>query len=151
MNEKWNNRFLKLAHEVASWSKNPGEKVGAIIIDGNKIPRSFGFAGLPRGVRDDPDEVPERYIKPAKLKWMRHAESNSLINCAREGIQTKDCTMFVTHYPCSACAGEIINAGIQEVVIDKNSLSGDFKEKWAEDIEISNQMFDEAGIKIVLI
>ena len=49
---KWDTRFLRLAFEVASWSKDHSTKVGAVIIGPDKDPRSFGYNGLPRGVND---------------------------------------------------------------------------------------------------
>ena len=32
MIDKWHKRYLKLAQEVASWSKDPSAKIGAIAI-----------------------------------------------------------------------------------------------------------------------
>lgn len=47
-----------------------------------------------------------------------HAERNALINAARNGICTKDLTMYMTcGIPCQECMIEIINAGIKEVVV----------------------------------
>ena len=34
--EKWDKRFLEIAHQVATWSKDPSTKVGAIIV-GDKL------------------------------------------------------------------------------------------------------------------
>ena len=46
---KWDVRFLKLAHEVASWSKDPSTKVGCVLVKGKKVV-SLGYNGLPMGV-----------------------------------------------------------------------------------------------------
>lgn len=54
------------------------------------------------------------------LEWCvaGHAERNVLINCAREGISTKGCVMYMNcGVPCSPCLVEIINAGISEIVV----------------------------------
>lgn len=32
-NEKWNRRFVELAKNVSTWSKDPSTKVGAVIVD----------------------------------------------------------------------------------------------------------------------
>ena len=48
---KWDVRFLKLAHEVASWSKDPSTKVGCVLVKGKKVV-SLGYNGLPMGVED---------------------------------------------------------------------------------------------------
>jgi len=59
--EKWHRRFLKLAHEVASWSKDDSTKVGAVIMGHDHTPRSFGYNGFPEGVDDT---IPERNERP---------------------------------------------------------------------------------------
>ena len=54
------------------------------------------------------------------LSWCPagHSERNTLINSAREGISTKNASLFLTcGIPCSACMVEIINAGVVEVVV----------------------------------
>ena len=48
---KWDVRFLKLAHEVASWSKDPSTKVGCVLVKGKKV-ISVGYNGLPMGIED---------------------------------------------------------------------------------------------------
>lgn len=45
-----------------------------------------------------------------------HSEMEALLMCARNGIQTKNCDMFVTTFPCHNCAKHIIDAGIKKVV-----------------------------------
>ena len=34
---KWDYRFIKLAKEIASWSKDPSTKVGAIAVNDKRI------------------------------------------------------------------------------------------------------------------
>ena len=47
-----------------------------------------------------------------------HAERNAIINAARHGIKTKGTKMYMTcSTPCHECLKEIINAGIEEVII----------------------------------
>ena len=54
--DKWDTRFMLLAHEIAEWSKEHGRRVGAVIVGPDRAIRSTGFNGLPRGVNDDPDD-----------------------------------------------------------------------------------------------
>src|SRR5262249_34948581 len=49
----WDERFMLLALQIASWSKEKGRRVGAVIVGPDKEIRSTGFNGFPRGVRDD--------------------------------------------------------------------------------------------------
>lgn len=49
-----------------------------------------------------------------------HAEANLLFFCAKNGISTKDTTLYVTTSPCINCARAIIQSGIKRVVyLDK--------------------------------
>lgn len=146
--DKWNRRFLKLAFEVASWSKDTSTQVGAVIIGPDKDPRSFGYNGLPRGVNDN---VPERFARPAKYSWTEHAERNAFANCARVGIPTKDCSIFITHFPCSHCARMIIQSGVKKVVVDRDSIQNDFGSRWSDDLSVSYEMLTEAGLEVCLV
>ena len=49
--DKWDRRFLELADQIATWSKDPNRGVGAVIVSGAKQIVATGFNGLPRGVR----------------------------------------------------------------------------------------------------
>ena len=44
---KWDVRFMRMAHEVASWSKDPSTKVGCVLVKDRKI-ISMGYNGFPR-------------------------------------------------------------------------------------------------------
>jgi dCMP deaminase len=75
---------------------------------------------------DDPNNIKKcpRYVMGYKsgqgLQWCvaGHAERNALINAARMGIQTKGCTLYMDcGIPCTPCLVEIINAGIEEIVV----------------------------------
>lgn len=44
-----------------------------------------------------------------------HAEQNALMFCAKNGISTDGCDMYVTASPCINCAKLIIQAGIKKV------------------------------------
>ena len=45
-----------------------------------------------------------------------HAEMEAILSCAREGINTRDTTLYCTTFPCHNCAKHIIDAGITRVV-----------------------------------
>jgi dCMP deaminase len=145
---KWNQRWLSLAHEVASWSKDR-VKVGAVLADHNRNPRGFGYNGIPRGLDDT---NPSRQTKPLKNWYWEHAERNVIYACSRNGISCDDCTMYVTHFPCTDCARAIIQSGITQVVVDAECMdpSGVFYPRWQDQIQESQRMFDEAGVSWLL-
>ena len=41
-----------------------------------------------------------------------HAERNIIAYCAKHGISTDDCTMYITHSPCQGCAVLMAQSGI---------------------------------------
>ena len=58
------------------------------------------------------------------LEWCvaGHAERNALINAARNGIATNGLKMYMDcGIPCTPCLVEIINAGIEEIIVTKES------------------------------
>lgn len=138
MSEKWDTRFLGMAILVASWSKDPSTKVGAVIVDQQRRVVSVGYNGMPPNV---PDDV---YLQTRDLKIMctLHAESNA-IDFAHRDIS--GCTIYVTHPPCTACASRIITNGIKEVVsIEPNS---DFLSRWELQNKIADDILTAAKVK----
>lgn len=138
---KWDARFLDMAATVATWSKDPKRRVGAVIADADHRVVSVGYNGFPRGVNDSPAllEDPQQ-----KLLRTLHAEANALLFAARP---VANCTAYVTYPPCSQCAAMLIQAGIARVV---SFQSGEAPSKWAASWEAAEQMMREAGVDLVL-
>ena len=136
--KKWDLRFLEMARNAASWSKDPSTKVGAIIVDDDKRVISVGYNGFPKGVRDD-ERLAERQ---EKYKIIVHAERNALLFA---NTNVKNCHIYTYPFlPCSVCAGMIIQAGIKRVVSVKNNNL-----RWQQDFKVSRKMFQEAEIHVI--
>lgn len=144
LSDKWSSRLLKLAKDVASWSKDESTKVGAVITTLNGSPVSWGFNGMPRGIDDT---VTERAHRPAKYKWMCHAERNAMDLSPQTDLT--DCVMFVTLSPCTNCAQSIIQRGIKTVVVDSDHTADKAPERWQEDMKVAIDMLQEAGVKVL--
>lgn len=134
---KWTQRFLDLAHLVSTWSKDPSTKVGAVIVDPNNRVVSLGFNGFPKGVQDM--DIP----RERKLMRTIHAEENALLFAQRD---LSDCSIYVTHHPCSNCAAKIIQAGIRRV-----SISREMGDRWAHESAEAKLMFSESGVVLDLV
>ena len=67
VSDKWDRRFLELANFVASWSKDPSTKVGAVIVRADRTVASMGFNGFPRGVLDHEGRYADRATKYAMV------------------------------------------------------------------------------------
>lgn len=143
---KWHKRFLRVAYETASWSKDTSTKVGAVIIGVDKKPKSFGYNGMPRDVNDD---VPSRYERPEKYLFFEHAERNAIYNA---DVPLDGCTIYITHFPCADCARAIIQKRITAVVVDKKNNNREdegLAERFAAQWAAADEMFAEAGITIL--
>ena len=140
---KWSGRMMKLAHEVASWSKDTSTKVGAVITTEDGAPMSWGFNGMPMGIDD---QVEERNVRPTKYKWYCHAERNAM-DLAPGSVEGG--VMFVTFSPCSSCAQSIIQRKIKTVVVDANHTADKMPERWQEDMIVAVEMLNEAGVEML--
>ena len=137
----WPKRFLALAKEVASWSKDPSTQVGAIAVGpkGNVIAQ--GYNGFPRGIFDSPKRLG---TKEVKYKYVVHAEMNAIYNACLNGTSLDGSTMYVYGLPvCSECAKGIIQVGIRHVAFLVEDV---IPPVWTESWERTRKMFDEAGI-----
>lgn len=145
---KWNKRGIEVARTVAKWSKDQSTQVGAVVMMDDGTPLTFAYNGFARGVDDD---VAARHERPEKYKWTSHAEENAIANMARIGATAFGATLYVTHFPCAGCARKIIQAGLSRVVVDASSMTEDFCARWEEDMNVSKEMFGEAGVEVVII
>lgn len=139
---KWDNRYLSLAKEVATWSKDPSSQVGAVTVGAKKEVLSQGFNGFPRGIND----LAERYNnRETKYKFVVHAEMNAIYNATYSGTSLDGATLYIYGLPiCSECAKGIIQVGIKRVVIEKSKEL----ENWNESVKLSRELFDEAGVEL---
>jgi dCMP deaminase len=138
---KWDERFIRLAEHISTWSKDPSTAVGSCVVRPDRTIASLGFNGLPRLVEDSPDRLHDR---EKKYPLTIHAELNSILN-AKEPLA--GCTLYVfPFHPCSACAGAIIQAGITRVVAPVSD-----NPRWTTSFELAAMMFSEAGVAVDLV
>jgi len=141
MRNKWDHRYLKLAYEVAQWSKDPSSKIGAVTVGAKGQVLSQGFNGFPRGLKDDYDRLNDR---ETKYKYVVHAEMNAIYNATYNGTSLDGATLYVYGLPiCSECAKGVIQVGIKRVVMP---ASPGMPEKWKDSWLTSMSFFKEAGV-----
>lgn len=132
---------MEMAQLVASWSKDPSTKCGAVVVRPDKTVASLGFNGFPRGMSDDPLYYLERDIKYSRVI---HAEMNALLTAKEE---LKGYTLYVFPFcPCDRCCVHVIQAGIARVVFP--AASEEILERWGEQVERSMVFFKEAGVEV---
>lgn len=139
MTNKWTTRFMELAQLVATWSKDPSTKVGAVIIDADRRVLGVGYNGFPRGIHD----TATRYEhKDAKYDFVVHAEVNAILNSS---LRPEGASMYSTYYPCADCAGIIIQSGIRRVIAPKFGEDLTWRNSWLR----AQTMFREANVKVL--
>ena len=140
----WNRRFLGLAEYVAGWSKDPSTKVGAVIVDQQRIILALGYNGFPRGIYDRCERLTDR---DTKLRLTVHAEINALHNAS---ASVRGATLYTWPLsPCSACALQIIQAGIARVVAPY--AGAELFDRWRDALTDADDLFREAGVHLDLV
>lgn len=128
-----------MAKLVASWSKDPSRKVGAVAVRNRRV-IAQGYNGFPRGMDDDPFYYNDR---PLKLKLVVHAEMNAIFNAAENGVSLKDSTLYVHGLPvCNDCAKGLVQVGIKRIVTPEQ----DVPKHWQDSVWHSAMMFDDVGV-----
>lgn len=140
---KWDMRFLRIAKEVSTWSKDPSTQVGACIYDKHRRPVSQGYNGLP----GDSDEDERIIFADRNLKLLKglHAEENAIFFKNRRNL--KGCTIYTYPFmPCAHCASALVQMKIKRVVSFKNNIV-----RWAENMEHARETFRKAryGVELV--
>ena len=140
LSSKWDKRYLALAEQVSTWSKDPSRQIGAVAVGSKGQVLAQGFNGFPRGIRDNPSRYSDRNLK---YKLVVHAEMNVIYNATYNGVSLNDSTLYVHGLPvCSDCAKGIIQVGIKRVVMPTQEVPDHWKESW----EFTQSMFKEAGV-----
>ncbi len=140
--DKWDLRFLRIAEEVRSWSKDPGTTVGCVLVKDRRI-LATGYNGFPATLSDSLDLYADREYK---LSVVVHAEKNALFNAAKNGANTESCIAYVTFPPCSQCAAALIQAGVKVVVCPDPASS---PERWRTNFRIASDIMVESGVRIL--
>lgn len=144
---KWDVRFMRIAREISTWSKDPSTQIGAVIVNSDRRILATGYNGFPRGIADNVDRLNNR---EEKYKHIVHGEMNALLNALYNGVSVKDSTIYIWGLPvCSDCAKSVIQSGIKNIVIMN---PGSKPERWQEHWHnVSLPMIREAGLFVTVL
>ena len=145
----WTDYFFEVVNAVAKRATCDRGKSGCIFVRDNSI-LTTGYVGSAPG-QPHCDEVGHKLVEIREVKEMSrprlpsvhcvrtiHAEINSILQAARDGISLKGSTVYCTMTPCYNCTMSIIRVGVKEVFCLKRYHKG----------EESIAMFKEAGINV---
>jgi dCMP deaminase len=140
---EWDRRFLELGDLVASWSKDPSTKVGAVITDGHNSIISVGFNGFPRGMEDTPERLGDRDDKYSRTI---HGEINALLHA--RGSLPEGCTLYTVPFmPCDRCVVQMLQGGIRRFVT--RVATGERLERWGATFEKTRDYINECGGELI--
>jgi dCMP deaminase len=111
--EDTNNLYMGVAILHAKLSKAKRAKVGACLVTKNGTILG-GVNGTPSGT-DNTCEVSDNCGNLTTKKEVIHAELQTVLKAAKEGICVENGKMYVTLSPCLSCSAMMIQAGIKEV------------------------------------
>jgi len=114
--------FMKIAHLVSERSTCIKQHVGAVLVKDKHI-IATGYNGAPKGIPHCTKEtclrLESKSLEESHLCRGTHAEQNAIIQAAYHGTSTVGSAIYTTHFPCMSCVKIMINAGIEEIVYDK--------------------------------
>lgn len=143
LSNNWDKKYIRLAREISSWSKDPSKQIGAVAIGEKGQVLAQGYNGFPRGIKDTDERLNHRQTK---YKYVVHAEMNCIYNATYNGVSLNGSTMYIYGLPvCSECAKGLIQVGIKKVV--STPITDATPEQWVESTKLTKEIFEEAGVK----
>lgn len=135
--------WLRLAFQTAaSQSDDPHTQNGAVLVP------KFGLVAasanhLPPGI----SATSWRLVRPAKYRYMEHAERGAIYAAARVGTKTEGAALYCAWFACPDCARAIIEAGIRQVVghVTPRRLTPG---RWEAEVVAGERMLMEAGVAV---
>ena len=115
---------MSLALRVAELSHGVRAKVGACLVTESDI-TILGTNGKPKPLGNQLEELkPIGLHNGCVVKGLNlvtsesviHAELNTILKCAKEGVSVKGATIYTTLSCCSQCASMLASCGISRVV-----------------------------------
>ena len=109
----WDEYFMNIAKEVATRATCDRKHVGAVIVRDRSI-LATGYNGSIAGLPHCDEEG--HLMEDGHCVRTIHAETNAVIQAARNGVRIDGAGIYVTASPCFGCFKVIANAGIKRIV-----------------------------------
>jgi dCMP deaminase len=140
--DKWDIRFIRMAREVASWSKDPSTQVGSIAVKNKKI-IATGYNGFPKNIKDRSKDL---YDRERKLKLTVHGEMNMIYNAVEHGVKLEGSTVYIWGLPtCEDCWKGLVQTGVSRVVMPNVEFEGG---KWKDGCNHAKKFMEISDINI---
>lgn len=130
-----NMRMLSRAQSYADMNSTCAKvQVGSLIVTENYALISGCNHGIDRNCKSVGCHRIEKYGDSSKIHRLPsdcvavHSEIDAICKAARQGLNLHRAIIFVTRYPCEACARAIVSAGIRKVVYGRKEKVSDMTE-----------------------
>lgn len=104
--------YMSIAKLMSQRSTCTKKHVGAVLVKDKRI-IATGYNGVL------PNRKPETGLDEDGTTHTVHAEANLIAFCARYGIETDGCILYISLSPCEKCAELIVQSGIKEVIFEE--------------------------------
>ena len=126
----WDEYFMSIALLASGRSPCTRLQVGSVIVKDNRI-ISMGYNGFIAGAPHI------SIVKDNHEQAVIHSEINAITDCAKRGVQIKEATIYVTHFPCINCFRTIAASNIIEIVYLNDYNNDEIVWQLAEDSKIN--------------
>jgi dCMP deaminase len=109
----WDEYFMNIARVVSSRSTCDRKFVGAVIVRDKTI-LSTGYNGSIRGMPHCTEVG--HMMEDNHCVATIHAESNAILQAAKNGVSIDGASIYVTASPCWNCFKQVTNSGIRRIV-----------------------------------
>ena len=109
----WDRYFMDIAKVISSRSTCERKFVGAVIVRDRTI-LSTGYNGSIRGMPHCTEVG--HMMEEGHCVATIHAESNAILQAAKNGVNIDGATCYVTASPCWSCFKHIANTGMRRIV-----------------------------------
>ena len=111
--------YMSLALRVAELSHGVRAKVGACLVTENDV-TILSCNGLPKELGNQLEYIVDTVGGGKNVLGTKHevihAELNSILKCAKEGVSVKGATIYTTLSCCVQCASMLASCGVERVV-----------------------------------
>ena len=103
--------YMSLALRVAELSHGVRAKVGSCLVTENDL-TVLGTNGLPKQLGNELEFIEFGCGSLTSKKEVIHAELNTILKCAKEGVSVKGATIYTTLSCCAQCASMLASCGV---------------------------------------
>ena len=104
----WQEYFKQMTECTALRSPCERLKVGCLLVNDNRI-IAQGYNGFLPGAPH------ESKVINGHEQATVHAEQNAITDCAKRGVSSNECDVYITHYPCVNCMKILCASGIKNI------------------------------------